>query len=94
MAEITAKMVMSLRAKTDAPMMDCKKALSEADGDASRAEEILRVRFGNKASKASTRVAAEGLVACFIKDDKKRERLLKLTQKLISVQKMMNLLHS
>ena len=71
MAEITAKMVMSLRAKTDAPMMDCKKALSEAEGDASRAEEILRVRFGNKASKASTRVAAEGIVACFIKDDKK-----------------------
>ena len=64
MAEITAKMVMSLRAKTDAPMMDCKKALSEADGDATRAEEILRVRFGNKASKASSRVAAEGIVAC------------------------------
>ena len=71
MAEITAKMVMSLRAKTDAPMMDCKKALSEAEGDANRAEEILRVRFGNKASKASTRVAAEGIVACFIEDNKK-----------------------
>ena len=71
MAEITAKMVMSLRAKTDAPMMDCKKALSEAEGDATRAEEILRVRFGNKASKASTRVAAEGIVACFIGDNKK-----------------------
>ena len=71
MAEITAKMVMSLRAKTDAPMMDCKRALSEADGDANRAEEILRVRFGNKASKASSRVAAEGIVASFIKDDKK-----------------------
>ena len=71
MAEITAKMVMSLRAKTDAPMMDCKKALSEAEGDTARAEEILRVRFGNKASKASTRVAAEGIVACFIEDNKK-----------------------
>ena len=71
MAEITAKMVMSLRAKTDAPMMDCKKALSEAEGDTTRAEEILRVRFGNKASKASTRVAAEGIVACFIEDNKK-----------------------
>ena len=71
MAEITANMVMSLRAKTDAPMMDCKKALSEAEGDATRAEEILRVRFGNKASKASTRVAAEGIVACFIEDNKK-----------------------
>jgi len=51
MAEITAKMVMSLRAKTDAPMMDCKKALNEADGDATRAEEILRVRFGIKLQK-------------------------------------------
>ncbi len=77
MAEITAKMVMSLRAKTDAPMMDCKKALSEADGDATRAEEILRVRFGNKASKASTRVAAEGIVACLLRMIRKRERLLK-----------------
>ena len=53
MAEITASMVMALRAKTDAPMMDCKKALTEADGDSQRAEEILRVRFGNKASKSS-----------------------------------------
>tara|TARA_B100000767_G_scaffold74685_1_gene71239 strand:+ start:749 stop:1621 length:873 start_codon:yes stop_codon:yes gene_type:complete len=78
MAEITAKMVMSLRAKTDAPMMDCKKALSESDGDSIRAEEILRVRFGNKASKASTRVAAEGIVACFIKDDKKLGALVEV----------------
>ena len=78
MAEITAKMVMSLRAKTDAPMMDCKKALSEADGDATRAEEILRVRFGNKASKASARIAAEGIVACFIKDDKKAGALVEV----------------
>jgi len=78
MAEITAKMVMSLRVKTDAPMMDCKKALSEADGDATRAEEILRVRFGNKASKASTRVAAEGIVACFIKADKSMGALVEV----------------
>lgn len=78
MAEITAKMVMSLRAKTDAPMMDCKKALSEAEGDANRAEEILRVRFGNKASKASTRVAAEGIVACFIEDNKKKGVLVEV----------------
>jgi len=48
MAEITASMVMALRAKTDAPMMDCKKALTEADGNEQRAEELLRVRFGNK----------------------------------------------
>ena len=78
MAEITAKMVMSLRAKTDAPMMDCKKALSEAEGDTTRAEEILRVRFGNKASKASTRVAAEGIVACFIEDNKKKGVLVEV----------------
>lgn len=69
---------MSLRAKTDAPMMDCKKALNEADGDASRAEEILRVRFGNKASKASSRVAAEGIVACYIEGDRKNGALVEV----------------
>lgn len=62
MAEITAGMVKELRERTDAPMMDCKKALTEAEGDMTRAEEILRVRFGNKASKAAGRVAAEGTV--------------------------------
>ena len=66
MAEITAGMVKQLREKTDAPMMECKKALSEADGDLDKAEEILRVRLGNKASKAAGRVAAEGVVATFI----------------------------
>jgi elongation factor Ts len=62
MAEITAAMVKELREKTDAPMMECKKALSEAQGDLAKAEEILRVKLGNKASKASARVTAEGLV--------------------------------
>ncbi len=71
MAEITAGMVKELRERTDAPMMDCKKALSEADGDMTRAEEILRVRFGNKASKAAGRVAAEGTVGISISADKK-----------------------
>ncbi len=71
MAEITASMVKDLRERTDAPMMDCKKALTEADGDMTRAEEILRVRFGNKASKASTRVAAEGSVGVSISADGK-----------------------
>ncbi|MDP8567684.1 translation elongation factor Ts [Methylophilus aquaticus] len=66
MAEITASMVKDLRERTDAPMMDCKKALTEADGDMTRAEEILRVRFGNKASKAAGRVAAEGTVGISI----------------------------
>lgn len=71
MAEITAAMVKELRERTDAPMMDCKKALSEADGDMARAEEILRVRFGNKASKAAGRVAAEGTVGVSISADGK-----------------------
>ena len=66
MAEITASMVRELRDKTDAPMMECKKALVEAGGDPAKAEELLRVRLGNKASKAATRTAAEGVVAVYI----------------------------
>jgi len=71
MAEITASMVKELREKTDAPMMECKKALSEAAGDLSKAEEILRVKLGNKAAKASARVAAEGIVGTWIAADGK-----------------------
>jgi elongation factor Ts len=63
MAEITASMVKELREKTDAPMMECKKALAEAGGDMAKAEEILRVKLGNKATKAASRIAAEGVVA-------------------------------
>jgi elongation factor Ts len=59
-------MVAELRAKTDAPMMECKKALTEAEGDMGRAEEILRVKLGNKASKAASRIAAEGVVAASV----------------------------
>jgi elongation factor Ts len=66
MAAITAAMVGELRAKTDAPMMECKKALTEAEGDPVKAEEILRVKLGTKASKASSRVTAEGVVAAYI----------------------------
>ncbi len=66
MAAITAAMVKELREKTDAPMMECKKALTEADGDLARAEEILRVKLGNKATKAAARVTAEGVVAVYI----------------------------
>jgi len=66
MPAITASMVGELRAKTDAPMMECKKALTEADGDMARAEEILRVKLGNKASKAASRIAAEGVVAASV----------------------------
>ena len=71
MAEITASMVKELREKTDAPMMECKKALSEAGGDMAKAEEILRVKLGNKASKAASRVAAEGVVGIHIAADAK-----------------------
>jgi len=77
-AQITASMVKELRAKTDAPMMECKKALTEADGDMARAEEILRVRLGNKASSAASRVTADGLIGVFIADDRKRGALVEV----------------
>ncbi|HMN58164.1 MAG TPA: translation elongation factor Ts [Ottowia sp.] len=66
MAAITASMVAELRAKTDAPMMECKKALTEADGDMAKAEELLRVKLGTKAGKAASRVTAEGVIAAHI----------------------------
>ena len=66
MAAITASMVGALRAKTDAPMMECKKALTEAEGDMDRAEELLRVKLGSKAGKAASRIAAEGVVAASV----------------------------
>ena len=62
MAAITASMVGELRAKTDAPMMECKKALTEAEGNMERAEELLRVKLGSKAGKAASRITAEGVV--------------------------------
>lgn len=71
MAAITASMVAELRGKTDAPMMECKKALTEADGDMGKAEEILRVKLGNKATKAAARVTAEGVVGIYISADAK-----------------------
>lgn len=71
MADITAAMVKELREKTDAPMMECKKALSEAAGDMAKAEEILRVKLGTRASKAASRIAAEGVVGAFISADAK-----------------------
>jgi elongation factor Ts len=66
MPAITASMVAELRAKTDAPMMECKKALTEAEGDMGRAEEILRVKLGSKAGKAASRVTAEGVVSAAV----------------------------
>ena len=78
MAEITASMVKELREKTDAPMMECKKALAEAGGDMAKAEEILRVKLGNKASKAATRVTAEGVVGIHISADAKLGAILEV----------------
>ena len=78
MAAITAGMVSELRGKTDAPMMECKKALTEADGDMAKAEEILRVKLGNKATKAATRIAAEGMVGLYLSADGKLGALVEL----------------
>jgi elongation factor Ts len=78
MAEITAGMVRALRDKTDAPMMECKKALTEADGDLSKAEEILRIKLGNKATKAASRLAAEGVVGIFVAPDAKTAAMVEV----------------
>jgi elongation factor Ts len=78
MAEITAGMVKELREKTDAPMMECKKALSEANGDMAKAEELLRVRLGSKASKAAARIAAEGVVATWLSGDSKLAAIIEV----------------
>ncbi|MCF8155344.1 MAG: translation elongation factor Ts [Rhodoferax sp.] len=66
MAAITASMVAELRGKTDAPMMECKRALTEAEGDMVKAEELLRVKLGSKAGKAAARITAEGVVVSVI----------------------------
>jgi len=71
MAEITANMVRDLRDKTGAPMMEGKRALVEAEGNAAKAEELLRVKLGSKASRAATRTAAEGVVAVCVARDAK-----------------------
>ena len=71
MAEITATMVRELREKTDAPMMECKRALTEAGGNPDKAEEILRIKLGSKASKAAGRITAEGVVATSVTGDGK-----------------------
>jgi elongation factor Ts len=78
MAEITAGLVKALRDKTDAPMMECKKALTEANGDLGKAEEILRVKLGNKATKAASRVAAEGVVSIALAADAKSGAIVEL----------------
>ncbi len=78
MSEVTAAMVKELREKTDAPMMECKKALTEASGDMEKAEELLRVKLGSKASKAAARVTAEGLVGTHITPDGKTAAIVEV----------------
>ena len=78
MAVITAAMVKELRVKTDAPMMECKKALTEADGNMEQAEEILRVKLGNKATKAASRITADGVVAIYIDEPGKIGAIVEL----------------
>ncbi len=78
MAEITAGMVKELREKTDAPMMECKRALTEAAGDINKAEEILRVKLGSKATKAATRITAEGVVGISIAADGKSGAIIEI----------------
>ena len=78
MAAITASMVAELRAKTDAPMMECKRALTEAEGDMGKAEELLRIKLGNKASKAATRITAEGVITVTISADGKLGSLVEV----------------
>ena len=68
---ITASLVKELREKTGAGMMDCKKVLTETDGDMEKAAELLRERGITKAAKKSDRIAAEGLVYCYLEDDRK-----------------------
>jgi elongation factor Ts len=78
MAEISASMVMDLRGRTGLPMMECKRALTEAAGDLGKAEELLRIRSGAKALKAADRVAAEGVIGAFIAADGKTGAMLEL----------------
>ena len=69
MADISASSVMELRQRTGLGMMECKKALTESEGDLNRAEELLRIKSGAKASKAAGRVAAEGIVGAYLTPD-------------------------
>jgi elongation factor Ts len=78
MADITAGMVMDLRSRTGLPMMECKKALTEAAGDMGKAEELLRIKSGAKASKAADRIAAEGVIGAFIAADGKTAAMVEL----------------
>lgn len=78
MAEISASLVKELRELTGLPMMDCKKALTEADGDLKKAEDILRIKSGARASKAASRIAAEGVIGAWLAPDAKLGAMVEL----------------
>jgi elongation factor Ts len=78
MAEITASMVKELRSRTGLGMMECKKALEEAGGDMNKAEDLLRIRSGAKASKVAGRVAAEGTIGIHMSGDRKLGALVEV----------------
>jgi len=78
MVEISAGLVKELRELTGLGMMECKKALTEAGGDLKKAEELLRIKSGAKASKAASRVAAEGMIGAFVAGDAKLGALVEL----------------
>src|SRR6476659_9656227 len=78
MADITAAMVKELRELTGLGMMECKKALTEAGGDLAKAEEILRIKSGAKASKAASRVAAEGVIGLHVAPDAKSAAMVEV----------------
>lgn len=71
MSQISASLVKELRERTGLGMMECKKALTETDGDLTKAEDLLRIKSGSKASKVAGRIAAEGAIAVHISDDGK-----------------------
>jgi elongation factor Ts len=78
MAEITAGMVKELRERTGLGMMECKKALQEAEGDLKKAEDLLRIKSGAKATKVAGRVAAEGAIGVYVSADGKRGALVEV----------------
>src|SRR6266576_6367435 len=78
MADISASMVMDLRQRTGLGMMECKKALTECGGDLAKAEDLLRIKSGAKASKAASRIAAEGVIGAFVSADSKIGALVEL----------------
>lgn len=78
MAEISASMVMELRRRTGLGMMECKKALAEAVGDPGKAEELLRIRSGAKASKAADRIASEGVIGLYVAPDGKSAAMVEV----------------